>query len=372
MSPQNFDELLSAYIDGELSAQERAAVEEQLTQDAAARRLYQQLMYLRKELRGLPKQKPAANFSTQLQTRLSQTRMQPGAKAARSSATLWQLIAGFSALAAALVLGWAFWSRGTGTLVKPPVVPEMATSPVKSPNATEKKTTTSLVEARKNDKPSATQATSPAVDLTLAALVECDVTSAVIQRHALEQALTRHSIPLQGESLTGKKSTGLLLVEAPLEQLHLVLSDINQDETFLSLQVFPAPMQTAQRQLLRYRREPASADALIASSHGKEHADGSAQVDLTVPMPIDHAFVRALTDPAEVEQSLKIVRTDADTGLSPAEIAATLPHARQNQPTPIAPASPTSVGKELPKHDPSPMPDGFVRVLFRLHVIDAP
>jgi len=40
MSPQNFDELLSAYIDGELSAQERAAVEEQLTQDAAARRLY--------------------------------------------------------------------------------------------------------------------------------------------------------------------------------------------------------------------------------------------------------------------------------------------------------------------------------------------
>ncbi len=51
-----FDELLSAYLDGELSSDERARVEDWLTSSATHRRMFDDLKAIRRELHSLPKQ----------------------------------------------------------------------------------------------------------------------------------------------------------------------------------------------------------------------------------------------------------------------------------------------------------------------------
>lgn len=47
-------ELLSAYLDGEVSAKQREEVEQLLAQDYEAQRLYQRLLHLRQEIHNLP------------------------------------------------------------------------------------------------------------------------------------------------------------------------------------------------------------------------------------------------------------------------------------------------------------------------------
>ena len=48
------DELISAYLDGELNASERAQVAQWIENDPRARNVYQELRQLRESLRSLP------------------------------------------------------------------------------------------------------------------------------------------------------------------------------------------------------------------------------------------------------------------------------------------------------------------------------
>src|SRR5262245_35572015 len=57
------DELLSAYLDGEVTAEERAAVEAQLAASEADRRLLEELQALRGEFQSLPRATVAAGFA---------------------------------------------------------------------------------------------------------------------------------------------------------------------------------------------------------------------------------------------------------------------------------------------------------------------
>src|SRR5688572_9575671 len=57
------DELLSAYLDGEVTAEERAAVEARLAASEADRRLLDELQALRGEFQSLPKAAVAEDFA---------------------------------------------------------------------------------------------------------------------------------------------------------------------------------------------------------------------------------------------------------------------------------------------------------------------
>lgn len=65
-----FEELVSAYLDGELSSDERAFVEQQLAQSDEYRQLYQQLQRQHEQLQSLPRHRLSADFSDKLVKRL--------------------------------------------------------------------------------------------------------------------------------------------------------------------------------------------------------------------------------------------------------------------------------------------------------------
>lgn len=70
-NPQPDDQLLSAYLDGELTADERAAVEQRLASDADARQTIEQLRDLRATLANLPAEKADALFTASIMQRIA-------------------------------------------------------------------------------------------------------------------------------------------------------------------------------------------------------------------------------------------------------------------------------------------------------------
>src|SRR4051812_20248388 len=73
----NFPELISAYLDGEVTAEERAAVEQSLVEDAALRRLFYELRALRNQLARLPRYKLKADLSREVLRRAEKALLQP-------------------------------------------------------------------------------------------------------------------------------------------------------------------------------------------------------------------------------------------------------------------------------------------------------
>lgn len=69
---ENLDEQLSAYIDKELSGEERARVEQRLATDAAARRLVDEMERLRQDLHALPQHRLDGDFSARLLAKLAE------------------------------------------------------------------------------------------------------------------------------------------------------------------------------------------------------------------------------------------------------------------------------------------------------------
>lgn len=70
--PPNDDELLSAYLDGELSEHEQAEVEQRLSTDAEARRLLEELRSLGATLQSLPAEHPAPGLRERIDARIEQ------------------------------------------------------------------------------------------------------------------------------------------------------------------------------------------------------------------------------------------------------------------------------------------------------------
>ncbi len=70
-------ELISAYLDGEVTAEERAAVEQALVEDATLRRLFYELRALRKQLGRLPRYRVKADLSREVLRRAERLLLQP-------------------------------------------------------------------------------------------------------------------------------------------------------------------------------------------------------------------------------------------------------------------------------------------------------
>jgi anti-sigma factor RsiW len=103
------EDLLSAYVDAECTAAERAAIETRLATDADWARILDEVVTARDAVRGLPLREPPAGFIDSLISR-----------AARSNRRH-RVIAGCAA-AAAIVMGFALASPTTHhSRVRPPI-----------------------------------------------------------------------------------------------------------------------------------------------------------------------------------------------------------------------------------------------------------
>lgn len=97
----NLDELLSAYIDGELTDEERAQVELRLENDPAARELVAEMRALSSTLRGLPREKLAEDIRLDVMDQIrSPTVVLPRDRVSLGRRIFWPVLA----IAAALLL----------------------------------------------------------------------------------------------------------------------------------------------------------------------------------------------------------------------------------------------------------------------------
>src|SRR5262249_35129606 len=77
MLPDRICQLLTAYVDGELGARHRRAVERLLRRSAEARKLLQQLQHDAATLRRLPRQQLGPDFSRQVLQAITERKVQP-------------------------------------------------------------------------------------------------------------------------------------------------------------------------------------------------------------------------------------------------------------------------------------------------------
>jgi len=125
------DELLSAYLDGEVTAEERAAVEAHLATSDAARQLLSELQSLRSDMGALPRARVAANFSDRVVQAAvaAKAANQPVATPARAARRSWMVVtAAVAATAACLLVAVQFWGPAPAPIAVPntPVDPLIA------------------------------------------------------------------------------------------------------------------------------------------------------------------------------------------------------------------------------------------------------
>ena len=121
MNEPNSDELLSAYVDGELSAQERAAVERWLEQSPEARRTLDEFRGISGLLAGLSRAEVSQEFPQNV-LQLAERRMllaEPAVASTRRRHRGWMLAVGAPLAAAALLLVTVELMRRDGDLPRP-------------------------------------------------------------------------------------------------------------------------------------------------------------------------------------------------------------------------------------------------------------
>jgi hypothetical protein len=106
-------ELLSAYLDGEVTAAERKQVEQWLANDASVKLLYARLLKLRQGVRNLPVPQPIQPIEETVQQVMASLR--------RRSRLIW--VCGGTAVVACLISGVSGWLGGDSS------IPQMAQKP---------------------------------------------------------------------------------------------------------------------------------------------------------------------------------------------------------------------------------------------------
>ncbi|HZY87647.1 MAG TPA: hypothetical protein VFE78_22600 [Gemmataceae bacterium] len=115
MLPDRYRQLLTAYVDGELSARQRRHAERLLRHSGEARQLLRQLEEDSRALRALPPMRPAADLSDAVLRGIAQRRLSPARRRAARPVAPYPEWAGLAAAAAVLlVLGvasYVYFSR---------------------------------------------------------------------------------------------------------------------------------------------------------------------------------------------------------------------------------------------------------------------
>jgi hypothetical protein len=103
MLPDREYELLTAYVDGELSMRQRKAVQRLIRKSPEARALLRRLRADADTIRHLPRRKLGADFPLQVLATIADRRLQPGATPAPTRRAGWPVWAGWAAAAAILL-----------------------------------------------------------------------------------------------------------------------------------------------------------------------------------------------------------------------------------------------------------------------------
>lgn len=113
MAAPEFDELLSAYLDGEVTAEERALVEQRLEQSPALRETLDEYADVGEAVRGLPRRGAPVDLPervlARLRTRAPQVRPSGGSPGSDRSRRRKWFLGGVATAASALVVGTLFW-----------------------------------------------------------------------------------------------------------------------------------------------------------------------------------------------------------------------------------------------------------------------
>jgi hypothetical protein len=103
MLPERYRELLTAFVDGELSTRQRKGVLRLLHKSAEARQLLRELQADADLVRGLPRWKLGADFPLQVMQAIAERALQPGGQVAASRTSGWPAWTGWAAAAAVLL-----------------------------------------------------------------------------------------------------------------------------------------------------------------------------------------------------------------------------------------------------------------------------
>jgi hypothetical protein len=140
MLPDRYRELLTAYVDGELSARQRRHAEQLLRQSGEARELLQQLQEDARALRELPPVRPPADLSEAVLRGIAERRLTPGRRRATRPVAPYPEWAGLAAAAAVLlVLGAAsyfYFARAFQRDTAPPLADNRPATSQPAPEGT--------------------------------------------------------------------------------------------------------------------------------------------------------------------------------------------------------------------------------------------
>src|SRR5262245_709168 len=104
MLPERYRELLTAFVDGELSTRQRKGVLRLLHKSAEARQLLRELQADADLVRGLPRRKLGGDFPLQVMQAIAERGLHPGGQVAAASRPAgWPAWAGWAAAAAVLL-----------------------------------------------------------------------------------------------------------------------------------------------------------------------------------------------------------------------------------------------------------------------------
>lgn len=333
MSELPREERLSAYLDGELTAAERAEVETLLADDADSRQLLDELRALRRDVQQLPKYELGPDFSQRVLRQAERSMLMDSSHPPDASSQAWdddrrwrwsrRLAWPGIAIAAAILISvfTQFSERNEGersVAVAPERSAETTTQAPREP-ADRDVTSDDAMEARTRAMPPSSDApdnffekgmqtfTSPAPDATQEPpaaedllIVEAEVDPQAFRDGAFAKLLAEQDIAL--DDLAATPTEGLaesaevavsdvdveyVYVEAPLSQIEAALAEMQaQPSQFVSLKVDPAPADGRQSTFIQqYARSSLVDDREAAvAKEGRPPAAGLPVAETDAPM----------------------------------------------------------------------------------------
>ncbi len=202
-SPETFsEELISAYLDGELTAEEQASVEQTLAANAEFRQLADELRMLREGLQSLPRHQLPSDFSDQILGRLTASPKPPGtsldnARRQRPRRDLLMTIGALAAVAAGILIAClsfsGFW-EGDTIVARNDDRGSRATEDLPIPRD---ETVEAIVEPESAPTFSRSRMDSPAVDPGLDYVVHVDIPEDAGGWHDFDESLQQHDVVLE-------------------------------------------------------------------------------------------------------------------------------------------------------------------------------
>jgi hypothetical protein len=326
-SEEHCDQLISAYLDGELSGPEQARVEQLLASSVEHRQLYEELLSVRGSLQSLAPVKLDASFKQRVlqraETELVAQRGTPYGQPAKDAASRRRSLIGFSpawsaiaALAATVVLvATAYW------------LPQWFRRPTQPPLVRNNGNQDPTYNVKQNGAPDLVQV-NPRVKLML--LLDIMLTDRGFENRSFEALLARCNIPLEDTIEVGDKLKTTLLKSRFLngtvkeephaggrrretEMYYVVCTHQQYDQLWREMQQHPQDFAGYQFDMAMWQTDPNMIAQLDGASRSQTMRSPSGQVLATMGRAQQLIFTVALRN----TQARKYVALAASSNAQP-------------------------------------------------------